>query len=253
MQPYPVPTTREQKLAFARSVKDRLLSLHGDAILAIGIYGSLGRGTDGPYSDIELHVVTQDNVPIQGHEFILPPFKLELSSATVTEFREKARRIDDYWPIRSGSYVDVYPLHDPLSLFEEVKKIPLSVSDEAVKETMKQFMIWEPYETVAKIRTNRAEGNLGYLPTGATDLAWQTAKLIGLANRRYFSTRARTLTEAAAMASKPAGFSALATAVTAGELSDRERVYGLCEELWTGLNDWFSRLGISYMETELPF
>ena len=46
-------------------------------------------------------------------------------------------------------------------------------------------MIWEPYETMGKIRNNVQSGNLNYLPLGAKDLTWQTAKLIGLANRTF--------------------------------------------------------------------
>ena len=53
-------------------IKDRLLHLHGDDILAIGLYGSIAQGMDGPYSDIELRVVTKDGVSLPGYEFIYP-------------------------------------------------------------------------------------------------------------------------------------------------------------------------------------
>ncbi|MBW5445437.1 KNTase domain-containing protein [Cohnella sp. CFH 77786] len=253
MMPYPCSTTREEKLHFVYRAKDKLLALHGDGILAVGIYGSLGRGSDGPYSDIEIHVVTRDGYSLQGHEFIWLPFKLEISAVTETEFRNKAAGCDDGWPIRAGSYVDILPIHDPDSLFDEIKKVPSSIPDETVRETMRQFMIWEPYETMAKIRNSHCSGNWNYLPTGATDLAWQTAKLVGLANRRYFSTRARTLEEATGMPLKPAGFTELAASVMAGDLTDKNRVYRLCEKLWTGLNEWFRELGIEYRSKEWPF
>lgn len=55
------------------------------------------------------------------------------------------------------------------------------------------------------------------------------------------------------MASVPAGYAELAAAVMTGELGDRAGVYRLCEDLWTGLNDWFGSLGIEYRLRELPF
>lgn len=253
MLPFPSPTTREEKSAFVNRVQNRLLELYGDAIAAIGLYGSVGRGTDGPYSDIEIVVVTRDEAALPGHEFILLPFKLEIDSYTMAEYRKKAGACDDYWAIRAGSFVGVLPLYDPLQLFGEIKKIPISLAESVVKDTMRQFMIWEPYETVAKIRNNFASGNLSYIPTGANDLVWQTAKLIGLANRQFYSTRANTLEESLKMDSAPDGYAELAEAVMSGDLRDKINVYRLCERLWSGLNEWFAEMGIAYHSDKLPF
>lgn len=87
----------------------------------------------------------------------------------------------------------------------------------------------------------------------AKDLVWQTTKLIGLANKQYFSTRARTFIEALNMASKPTAYEELVRLVMAGSLDDKEHVYEHCEMLWTGLNAWFDEMGIDYKLEELPF
>ena len=117
----------------------------------------------------------------------------------------------------------------------------LQVSDEAIKETMREFMIWEPYETMGKIRNNVQSGNLGYLPLGAKDLTWQTAKLIGLANRTFYNTRAKTLEESLSLKSRPSGYDELAQLVMRGQLLQIDHVYELCERLWTGLNAWYEK------------
>lgn len=113
-------------------------------------------------------------------------------------------------------------------------------------------MIWEPYETMGKIRTNQSLGNSSYLPLGAKDLLWETAKLIGLANKSYYSTRARTLGESVEMKSIPDGYRALADFIQAESLQDTEKLHHLCEELWTGLNEWFDGMGLEYRLKELP-
>lgn len=56
---YPVSTTRIEKIEMASVLKDRLLTAHGNQILAMSVYGSLATGNDGPYSDIEMHVITR--------------------------------------------------------------------------------------------------------------------------------------------------------------------------------------------------
>jgi kanamycin nucleotidyltransferase len=253
MLSYPTATTREEKLTFIRDITDKLLTAYPNDILAIGAYGSLGKKQDLPYSDIEMHVITKDGRLINGHEFIYGKFKLELSCREKSDLFKRASRVDDSWAIWAGSFVDILAIHDPEGVFEELKQIPLQLSEESIKEVMREFMIWEPYETMGKIRNNMQTGNLDYLPLGAKDLVWQTAKLIGLANKKYYTTRAKTYAESLEMPSRPEGYDELAKRVMAGELQHKDEVYKLCEELWTGLNIWFQELNINYKVDKLPF
>lgn len=253
MLPFPAATTREEKIEIINEVKEKLLNTYKENILAIGAYGSIGLNTDGPYSDIELHVITKDGFNLKNHEFIYDRFKLEIGMIEEIEIIKSAKVVDESWAITAGVYINILEIYDPKNLFEELKKLPYENSDEAFRVAMKEFMVWEPFETVAKLRNNFEINNFGYIPIGAKELTWQTAKLIGLANKQYFSTRARTLEEAISMDSKPAGFKELASAVMEGSLSDKEEVYQKCESLWTGLNDWFKELGIDYKTSHLPF
>jgi kanamycin nucleotidyltransferase len=253
MLSYPAPTTREKKFEMIEILKDRLLQLHGDKIVAIGVYGSIAFEKEGPYSDIEMHIVSEDGYEVEGHEFIYGKFKIELDTSEKSELLKRAAHVDDNWPIKAGSFAHIREVHDPTGFFEEVKKLPLAVSDTSIREMMREFMIWEPYETMGKMRNNFHNGNLDYIPVGARDLAWQTAKLIGLANRKYYTTRSRTFEESLHMESKPEGYEALARKVMSGDKSDRTAIYELCEDLWTGLNTWFEELGIEYRVEELPF
>lgn len=58
----PTPTTREEKMTIINKISDRLLKPYPDKVLAIGVNGSIGQEIDGPYSDIEMHVVTRDEL-----------------------------------------------------------------------------------------------------------------------------------------------------------------------------------------------
>ncbi|MGN7300545.1 kanamycin nucleotidyltransferase C-terminal domain-containing protein [Ferdinandcohnia sp. SAFN-114] len=252
MLSFPVATTRKEKIDIINEIKERLLIVHQDNIIAIGVYGSLGLESDMPYSDIELHVITTDDISIKSHEFIYDKFKIEVSAKQKKEFFKQAIEVDDSWAIKAGVFINIMPIHDTQNLFNEIKKLPLQVSDSAIRETMKEFMIWEPYETIAKIRNNFLTRNFNYIPMGAKDLTWQTAKLIGLANRKYYSTRSKTFEESIKMESKPKGYVELAKCVMKGELSNIEYFYQLCENLWTGLNEWYDKLGIEYRVQEFP-
>lgn len=253
MLAYPAPTTRKEKFEMINTLKGRLLAVHGDAVLAIGVYGSIALETDGPYSDIEMHVITTDGSKIKTLEFVYDKFKIELTTNSRTAFFKEAEEVDDSWAIKAGTFIHVLPIYDPTGLFGQVKKLPLEITDDARRYIMKEFMVWEVYETVGKIRNNYSGGNLTYLSTGARDLLWQTAKLIGLANKTYYSTRARTLEESLEMEWIPSGYKELLHFIQDGELQDTEKLYHFCEELWTGLNQWYAELNLDYRLTELPF
>lgn len=99
---------------------------------------------------------------------------------------------------------------------------------------------------MGKIRNSYETHNLSYLPRAVFDFTWQIAKLIGLINKQHYSTRALTLEESITRSMKPEGYSELAEKVISGELSDKEELYRLCENLWTGLNEWLENLDIDY-------
>ena len=252
MLSYPVATTRTEKLEMINILKNRLLAVHGDKIQAIGVYGSIALGKDEPYSDIELHVITKEPLYLENPEFIYDKFKIEISLNETNAFVKKAKEIDDAWAIKAGSFIHIQPVYDPFNIFDQVKKLPFESLNKSRANVMKEFMVWEPYETIAKIRNNYRTDNLNYLPIGANDLLWQTAKLIGLANKKYYSTRARTFEESSEMKSVPSGYKELMSVIVDGQLNDKEKVYKLCEGLWTGLNKWYEEMGLDYRFKELP-
>ncbi|MDQ0178001.1 kanamycin nucleotidyltransferase C-terminal domain-containing protein [Bacillus chungangensis] len=224
MLPYPT-ASRDEKIEIINKIKERLLNVYRDNILAIGVYGSISQENDGPYSDIKMHVVTTDGTSIESYEFIYDKFKIEISTKQRRELIELAKTVDDSWAIKASMFINVLQIYDPHDLFKEIKTLPLQVSNEAIRETMRECMIWEPYETIAKIRNNYHSANFDYLPLGAKDFVWQTAKLIGLANKQYYSTRARTFEESLKMASKPSGYEELVLQVMEGQLHDKQHVY----------------------------
>ncbi|MDR6724541.1 kanamycin nucleotidyltransferase [Paenibacillus amylolyticus] len=246
MLPFPAETSRKLKFDFINEIKNKLLEKYDKDIEAISIYGSVAQGKEGPYSDIELHIISRDGVNIPTYELILHPFKLEISTKQKSEWFHQASVVDDGWALRAGSFVHITPLYDPNGVFSKAKEIALSVSDERFRGVIAEFMIWEPYETMGKIRNAKASNNLSYLPRAVFDLTWQTAKLIGLMNKQYYSSRAVTLEESIEKPIKPKGYVELATKVISGELADKEELYLLCENLWCGLNSLLEDLRIEY-------
>ncbi|MFD1737470.1 kanamycin nucleotidyltransferase C-terminal domain-containing protein [Bacillus salitolerans] len=81
--------------------------------------------------------------------------------------------------------------------------------------------------------------NTTFLLVQKKDFSWQTAKLIGLANKKYYITRARTFEESLKMETRPTGYDEQAHLVMEGTLANKDLIYQRCELLWIGLNEWF--------------
>ncbi|WP_195575679.1 kanamycin nucleotidyltransferase C-terminal domain-containing protein [Paenibacillus sp. 1001270B_150601_E10] len=251
---YPNQTTREEKLKHAHTVKELMLNRYDTAVIAIGIYGSLGAGTDLPYSDIEMHVIVDDTVEPKDFEFVWHHYKMEINLRSEQELLQDAKLVDEMWPITNGSLIRVMPLYDPRKYFERVKQqaILTMQQTEPFKNMVKQFMVHDLYETFGKIRGNMEVGNRSFIPLGAVDLVWEISVVIGLMNRQSFTTRARAIEEALNMPSLPAGYSDLAAQVLNGTLHDIDKIYASCERLWSGLNAWCEANGIHYRTEHVP-
>ncbi|KGP90578.1 KNTase domain-containing protein [Pontibacillus chungwhensis BH030062] len=249
----PAQTTPEEKQTMIQTIVNKHVTKHRNDIVAIGVYGSVANGNAGPYSDIEMHIVTKDGVLLESHEFIYPPYKIEIGSIERSKIIEKAKRYECTWPIWAGSFINVLRVYDPEGFFETLKIYPYSHNEEEKRGVMREFMIWEPYECMGKIRNAYAKGHLTYIPQGAHQLLRKASLLVGLQNNSFYSTQSKMFEEAMQLPSKPPGFNELALLVLSGELTDSEVVYKHCEDLWQGLNTWFDELGIQYKVTSLPF
>ncbi|WP_139365115.1 kanamycin nucleotidyltransferase C-terminal domain-containing protein [Litchfieldia alkalitelluris] len=253
MLTFPVPTSNAEKQQMINIIKNKLINKFGDQLIAIGAYGSIGRNTEMPYSDIEMHIVTNDGFVQKSYEFVYDGFKIELNLRQKSDWIKRAKRIDDSWAIWAGSFIDISPIYDPTDFFRMNNQLPLDISEDDIKAVMMEFMVWEPYETMGKIRNLVESEDCEFITFLAKDFAWQTAKLIGLANKRYYTTRVSTFKQSLGMNSKPTGYQELVTLLLRGNLQDIKKTYFSCEDLWTGLNSWFQELGIEYETKHLPF
>jgi kanamycin nucleotidyltransferase len=90
----PQPRTHTDRMALAERIARRLFELHGQAVLAIGVYGSTARGQDGPYSDLEMMAIVRDGEG-HTHEWTAGPWKAEVNVRPLADALESAADLDD--------------------------------------------------------------------------------------------------------------------------------------------------------------
>lgn len=242
----PQPMERTRRLALAREIAAQFQRHYGDQVLAIGVYGSLARGMDGPYSDVEMHCVLRGGGIERCFEWTAGPFdelragswKAEVDVYSEDVLLRWASQVDGDWALTHRVCTDVWALYDPTGFFPRLRDVTLSQPDPVFEQVLHDVIVGELYELIGKIRNVRAaqyEACLAYL---AVEFAEYGAFLVGLANRYLYTTSTRMFEESLVLPDRPAGYDGLCHMVMVGELADPAQIVEACETFWSGIERW---------------
>jgi len=232
------------RLARAESIAARFQAYYAENLLAIGIYGSLARGTDGPYSDIEMHVIVKGEEIDRVFEWSAGPWKAEVNVYSPDIFLSQAAELDDLWAITQGAFARVLPLHDPKRLFHRAAHAVFDHTLEEYNDLMREVLIGDLYEVIGKARNALATGQTANLSADAVAATRYAACVIALANRHLYSSGAQVLPEALSLPGRPNGFDQLAGLVMRGQLNDQPAVLEAINALWEGEEAWAAERGL---------
>ncbi len=254
MYPYPQPMDHQQRLRLAQTIAERLTARYSTSVKAIGLYGSLARNQDGPYSDVEMFCVLKGSGEKRNYEWCAGPWKAEVNVRGEEDLRQEAAQLDEEWALTHGAFAHVLPLMDPEHYFDGLRVLVMQHTPEEFRAVIEAELVFEIYERVGKIRNAFIQKNAHALPTLAVLLAQRTSYILGLEHRYLYRTASSVLDEAVTLPDPPEGFHALAHLVMEGELSDASRVASTCEQLWFGLVQWAEKRSYTFVASqEIPF
>jgi kanamycin nucleotidyltransferase len=241
---------RARRLELAQEIAAQIQHHYGDRVMALGVYGSLARGTDGPYSDIEMHCVVHGSGVDECLEWSAGAWKAEVDVYSEDVVLGWASEVDVDWAVTHGAFVEVVALYDPTGFFSRLREATLSRPDHVLRQTIRDVIVGELYERIGKVRNARAEGRNAGLPYLAVELARFGACLLGLAHRHLYSTSTRLFEESLALPGRPDGYDALCRMVMEGALADPAQIADVADAFWSGIEGWAHERGIQ-IEHEL--
>lgn len=250
----PQPQDHDTRLALAQKIAARARQIYGDQLLAIGLYGSLARGADGPFSDIEMMCILSTSGEDYTHEWAYDGWKAEVNFLSQDVALHSAAEVDFDWPRTHGSYTRTLALYDPAGFLSRLQEAALNHPRSDFRDAIHDLIVGEIYELVGKLRNARHDCYDNGLPALALSLAERGAYLAGLANSHLYTSGTRLLEESLELPDLPDGYEDLCRLALTGELNDPQRLLGVCETFWTGIETWAARNGI-VIETaqEIPF
>jgi kanamycin nucleotidyltransferase len=234
----PQPFTPEQRRQRAQDIAQRFIRHYADNILAVGVYGSLAKTTDGPFSDIEMVCILREDSIDDSFEWSEGDWKAEVNILSRDVILQQAAEIDGHWPITHSAFVDIWEIHDPEGFFPILCQAALSQPAESYHHAIEDVIVGEIYERVGKIRNALALQKTSSLAFYISDITIFGACLIGLFHRHLYRSFSTVLEESLEMEDRPAGYDALCQVVMSGDLSDARRILSLVNEFWNGVELW---------------
>jgi kanamycin nucleotidyltransferase len=217
----PQPQGRAARLQVVDRIVADLHRSHGESIKAIGLYGSLSRGTDGDFSDVELWCVVSEPGLDKLVEWVYGPSKAEVDMYGEDVMLASAVEVDSMWSLKQGAIINCRPLYGDLAYFTHLRELVMSPPKKVFDEVIAEMVVGEFFEWMGKIRNGVARNDLTFLPITTINFTLHMALMAALLHRHIYSTTSTLMKEALALPTLPEGYAELAGMVTAGNLHDK--------------------------------
>lgn len=234
----PLAHDRYARLALARQVAERAAANFGEDLLFCALYGSVARETDGPFSDVELFCACRSgDTPCRVYEWIEAGIKVKLRVYTEAGLIAETAAVDTEWPLSHNKIFYHNLLAGSPALLTELRELATSADTAAFAHTITHVYLAEVYELTAKLYNLRHHA--GAADKGAVQvllkLLEHVAIILGMAERRCFSTRQRMLGEAVGWNILPGAFPQLCRLALSGNFAKGNKADGLVVQLWSEL------------------
>jgi kanamycin nucleotidyltransferase len=223
--------SHEERVELGRKIASQILDTHKDAVLAICIYASTAKKLDRPYSDLEIFCVASDGLEVKNTRYVYDGLLVEIDYFQESNFLKEAKRVGWDWPLGADQY------RNRIVLFERdnwLKKLEKAVAENDSTDIAEELR-WATLtmtESLAAVRNAHIKGDLKDLRTRAFYMAWDTARVVFLLNRKYVLTTSWFWKQLFECQEQPKRFRKLVDIIAGFEKSTISELVDAAEELW---------------------
>lgn len=238
---------REERIQLAKDISTAFIERYGDEIVATGIRGSVARHEDVEQSNLNMVVVTTSQEPAGAPRSLLHgPIAVECYVVGENAYRDEARMIGPWWPVRADQFVHHTPLHDPSEFWNGLRRVYENAIQQAPDESfiraetanIVQAVSWA-YKARAAARTAPEMAQLAI-----AESALRAVLAIGLRSRFVFKNVSHALRFAPQLPGSPESFGPALRNALSSQLSTEEAV--------GALEDAIERLLNAAMSNQVP-
>jgi kanamycin nucleotidyltransferase len=242
--------THAERMKRVEDIAGQLRNHFGPRLLALGLYGSVARGTDGPFSDIELYCIIEGEGVDYAYEWSTGPWKAEVDVHSPDTLLAWAAELDGLWSLTHKAALTVQPLEDPQGIFARMAAVAMDHTPQEIEAALAECIVGELYELVGKIRNALTQRKTTSLPLFTVELARYAAGVVGLAQRHLYPSATDMLEDSLSLPGLPDGYAELCRLVISGRLDDPQQISVVVDVFWSGVEIWATRRGL-VIETSL--
>jgi len=223
----------EERRANAKKIAEKLIQLHGENILAIGLYGSVARGDCGPYSDVEIFVLTEKPIHIKENALVVNGVIYFIYCDMLEHVLEELKQADDHLAVQP-KYLTALWLYDPHNVRERILKAIKEIPDEQYHEAA-QYALHGLYEYYCKLQNACARKDLINAIYALDTMLSIAAMLVAIINRKQYLTENSFYTQHVEFAKLPQGYSKYVEKVRLNKVRELDEVCETGRGLWASL------------------
>ncbi len=238
------------RIEIANRIKKMVLKKYRKYVLGIAIYGSVAKGEDRKYSDLEMFVVTRKKFAVREYRYVYKSIPIEISYIPEREMLRKARQITPDWPIVADFYRSYRILYQKDDWFRRLERAVASQNQDDFKRAIEKSLVWL-HELIGKIKNAYLCNNNSLFLYLASHFGWESIIFLGLINRSYYESERGIFKKVFEFPILPNDYSRLLETVCHFSATRRKRVYRATLKLYCELGRLASRQGIVLSQKRL--
>lgn len=199
------------RLGLARDLCAGMARRHGEALLLGGVYGSVARGEETAWSDVEMLFVTRDGQGFPGRHLLYRGVAVGYEVLEEAALRAHLAHPSPDWPFRMGVLSGLTVLHGSEALREEYLALGRSIPPGAFRAALGRAAPGLVVESYGRMHSCLERGDTDALHVSAIEVLLEMGTALCLLNGRWVTRDYLAgLLEAAAFPLLPEGYARLA-------------------------------------------
>ena len=239
------------RVEVGKKISNRILETFKDDVLAVLITGSTAKALDRPYSDLEMITVVRDSREIPTKYYVHEGLPVQLDYKQESTFLKSARDANFHdWPMSADES------RNRIVLFERdgwTRRLVEAVEENDKSDFSKtlRFAALMITESLAAVRNADFKNDMIDLRTRAFWMAWDTARVVYLLNRKYVLTTSWYWKQLFECTEQPKNLRGLIDVVAGFVPSTRKELVEAAEKLWKETMILVQKRGISIESAEI--
>ncbi|MBV9850293.1 MAG: hypothetical protein JO250_11510 [Armatimonadetes bacterium] len=227
----PVGHAHQQRLEVARQLVSLILDRHGGTVAAIVIFGTTAIEQDGPYSDLDMTVVTDIDLGGESKCYPCQGLQINLDYQTVAESLEEARE-----PHAGGCWLTCLPLYDPRGVVAQFQEAFEGIARDECDRAFVTLLRDDLATGIGKIRNAIVAQDRAALLRSLQHFGEQMCRALCILNGSHAVTgTARLRDETKTLRLLPPQFAERIDMVLGTTPATEQAMYDAAEDLWASM------------------